>query len=104
MQADTTLALNDRVGTRLTGSDVVAEEEMEIILATDWRSLVHPVGTGSGASLSNATPSSHGIGQSGSAGTSTAASRSDHVHAIPVGVPVATGTRKCRRDRNHCRA
>ena len=90
VQANTTLALNDRVGTRLTGSDVVAEEEMEIILATDWRSLVHPVG--SGASLSNATPSSHGIGQSGSAGTSTAASRSDHVHAIPVGVPVATGT------------
>ena len=64
---------------------------MKIVLATDWRSLVHPVGTGSGASLSNATPSEHGIGQSGAAGTSSAASRSDHVHAIPVGVPVATG-------------
>ena len=48
LQADTTFALNDRVGTRLTGGDVVAEEEMEIILATDWRSLVHPVGTGGG--------------------------------------------------------
>ena len=92
VQANTTLALNDRVGTRLTGADVVADEEMEIILATDWRSLVHPVGTGSGASLSDSTPSEHGIGQSGAAGTSTAASRSDHVHAIPVGVPVATGT------------
>ena len=46
VQSSTTLALNDRVGTRLTGGDVVAEEEMEIILATDWRSLVHPVGTG----------------------------------------------------------
>ena len=92
VQASTTmLALNDRVGTRLTGGDVVAEEEMEIILATDWRSLVHPVGSGSGASLSNSTPSEHGIGQSGAAGTSTEASRSDHVHAIPVGVPVATG-------------
>ena len=64
---------------------------MEIILATDWRSLVHPIGSGSGASLSNSTPSAHGIGQSGSAGTATDASRSDHVHAIPVGVPVATG-------------
>ena len=42
--------------------------------------------------LSSATPSEHGIGQSGAAGTSTEASRSDHVHAIPVGVPVATGT------------
>ena len=92
VQANTTLALNDRVGTRLTGGDVVAEEEMEIILATDWRSLVHPIGSGSGASLSNSTPSEHGIGQSGAAGTSTEASRSDHVHAIPVGVPVATGT------------
>ena len=92
VQASTTLALNDRVGTRLTGGDVVAEEEMEIILATDWRSLVHPTGSGTGASLSNATPSAHGIGQSGAAGTSTAASRSDHQHAIPAGVPVATGT------------
>ena len=91
VQADTTFALNDRVGTRLTGGDVVADEEMKIVLATDWRSLVHPVGSGDGASLSNSTPSEHGIGQSGAAGTGTQASRSDHVHAIPVGVPVATG-------------
>ena len=51
VQSSTTLALNDRVGTRLTGGDVVAEEEMEIILATDWRSLVHPVATGSAFDL-----------------------------------------------------
>ena len=51
VQANTTLALNDRVGTRLTGSDIVAEEEMEIILATDWRSLVHPIGSGTGTTV-----------------------------------------------------
>ena len=56
VQANTTLALNDRVGTRLTGSDIVAEEEMEIILATDWRSLVHPIGTGTGTTVT-ANPS-----------------------------------------------
>ena len=47
--------------------------------------------SGGGASLSDSTPSAHGIGQSGAAGTATEASRSDHVHAIPVGVPVAVG-------------
>ena len=36
-------------------------------------------------------PSSHGIGQSGAPGTATVAARRDHVHAIPVGVPVAVG-------------
>ena len=56
VQANTTLALNDRVGTRLTGSDIVAEEEMEIILATDWRSLVHPIGSGTGTTVT-ANPS-----------------------------------------------
>ena len=55
VQANTTLALNDRVGTRLTGGDVVAEEEMEIILATDWRSLVHPTGSGTGGLTTVAT-------------------------------------------------
>ena len=51
VQASTTFALNDRVGTRLTGGDVVADEEMKIVLATDWRSLVHPVGTGTAFDL-----------------------------------------------------
>ena len=94
VQASTTFALNDRVGTRLTGSDVVAEEEMEIILATDWRSLVHPVGTGSGggASLSDATPDSLQPDQTGSAGTATDASRADHAHAIASSTPVGLGT------------
>ena len=92
IQASTTLALNDRVGTRLTGGDVVAEEEMEIILATDWRSLVHPVGTGSGASLSDATPDSLQPDQTGSAGTGTTASRHDHSHAISSSTPVGLGT------------
>ena len=46
VQTNTTFALNDRLGTRLTGGDVVAEEEMEIILANDWRSLVHPISSG----------------------------------------------------------
>ena len=55
VQANTTLALNDRVGNRLTGGDVVAEEEMEIILATDWRSLVHPTGSGTGGLTTVAT-------------------------------------------------
>ena len=52
----------------LTGGDVVADEEMKIVLATDWRSLVHPVGTGSGASLSNATPDALTPDQAGAAG------------------------------------
>ena len=46
----------------------------------------------SGGTLSSTTPSAHGIGQSGAAGTATDAARSDHVHAIPVGVPVAIGS------------
>ena len=45
------------MGTRLTGSDVVAEEEMEIILANDWRSLVHPTGGDGGGTTVSANPS-----------------------------------------------
>ena len=52
---------------------------------------VIPDGAGD-VSLSDSTPSEHGIGQSGAAGTGTEASRSDHQHAIPAGIPVATGT------------
>ena len=43
--------------------------------------------------LSNTTPTSETIGNSGSAGTAITASRSDHVHPMPSsGTPVAIGT------------
>ena len=91
VQASTTFAINDRVGTRLTGGDVVADEEMKIVLATDWRSLVHPVGTGTGASLSDSTPDTLTPDQSAGAGTGTSASRHDHSHGIFAGTPSGLG-------------
>ena len=53
---------------------------------------MHPVGTGSGASLSDATPDALTPDQTGSAGTATAASRADHAHAIAASTPVSVGT------------
>ena len=92
-QANSEHPLHDRNGDALHEADLTANSiYIAISDADSWDILVLPAGTGSGASLSDTTPSAHGIGQSGSAGTATTASRSDHVHAIPVGVPVGIGT------------
>ena len=83
--------MRDRDGTRLQANDLTRGTLYTVLNdSTGW--IIETLPAGSGASLSSSTPSEHGIGQSASAGTSSEASRSDHVHAIPVGVPVATGT------------
>ena len=90
-QANSTHPLHDRNGDALHEDDLtVGSVYIAISDADSWDILVLPAG--SGVALSSTTPSAHGIGQGGSAGTATQASRGDHVHAIPVGVPVAIGT------------
>ena len=92
-QANSEFPLHDRNGDALHEDDLTADAVyIAISDAASWDILVLPAGTGSGAGLSNTTPSAHGIGQSGAAGTATEASRSDHVHSIPVGVPLAIGS------------
>ena len=92
-QANSEFPLHDRNGDALHEDDLTADAVYVAISdAASWDILVLPAGTGSGAGLSNTTPSAHGIGQSGAAGTATEASRSDHVHSIPVGVPLAIGS------------
>ena len=89
-QANSTHPLVDRNGDALHEDDLTVNSVYIAISDGDsWDILVLPAGSGAG--LSSSTPSEHGIGQSGAAGVATEASRGDHQHAIPAGVPVATG-------------
>ena len=75
---------------QFTAGDILASRHVLVQRNGSNYIALSPVQEVSGAGLSSSTPSEHGIGQSGAAGTAILASRSDHVHAIPVGIPVAT--------------